>query len=113
MGPAWRRSRALPWGTPSMTSTSTTSPNSFSTAYCATVAPTLPAPTTVILGRRLTTLSGSAFPTCIPALLCLSAPLGRGGPRPPPARRSPHSLPPFPQVGLPHPEHITPPRPPL
>src|SRR5262245_46882737 len=36
---------------PSMTSTSTTSPSSFSTAYCATLAPTLPAPTTVILGR--------------------------------------------------------------
>ena len=34
-----------------MTSTSTTSPSSFSTAYWATVAPTLPAPTTVILGR--------------------------------------------------------------
>src|SRR5262245_33890376 len=36
---------------PSMTSTSTTSPSSFSTAYCATEAPTLPAPTTVIFGR--------------------------------------------------------------
>src|SRR5436190_497300 len=31
--------------------TSTTSPSSFSTAYWATVAPTFPAPTTVILGR--------------------------------------------------------------
>src|SRR6267378_4209251 len=51
MGPAWARSSALPCGTPSMTSTSTTSPSSFSTAYWATVAPTLPAPTTVILGR--------------------------------------------------------------
>src|SRR5688572_1630705 len=36
---------------PSMTSTSTTSPSSFSTMYWAAVAPTLPAPTTVILGR--------------------------------------------------------------
>src|SRR5512132_1072927 len=34
-----------------MTSTSTTSPSSFSTRYCATEAPTLPAPTTVIFGR--------------------------------------------------------------
>src|SRR5512134_3424840 len=54
---------------PSITSTSTTSPSSFSTTYCATVAPTLPAPTTVILGRRLTTVSGSACPTCMPVLL--------------------------------------------
>src|SRR5438093_1093760 len=51
MEPAWARSSALPCGTPSMTSTSTTSPSSFSTAYWATVAPTFPAPTTVILGR--------------------------------------------------------------
>src|SRR5215470_8593723 len=36
-----------------MTSTSTTSPSSFSTAYCATEAPTLPAPTTVIFGRAM------------------------------------------------------------
>src|SRR5712692_4264011 len=50
---------------PSMTSTSTTSPSSRSTAYWATEAPTLPAPTTVILGRWLTTLSGSALPTCM------------------------------------------------
>src|SRR5713101_6487163 len=39
---------------PSMTSTSTTSPSSRSSAYWATEAPTLPAPTTVIFGRRLT-----------------------------------------------------------
>src|SRR5206468_10522376 len=51
MEPAWARSSALPCGTPSMTSTSTTSPSSSSTAYWATVATTLPAPTTVILGR--------------------------------------------------------------
>src|SRR2546428_11438173 len=109
MGPAWRRSRALPWGTPSMTSTSTTSPNSFSTAYCATVAPTLPAPTTVILGRRLTTLSGSAFPTCIPALLCLSAPLRRGGPPSPPPRGPPHHPAPVPLEPPPAPAHLSPP----
>src|SRR5882672_4574717 len=56
---------------PSTTSTSTTSPSSRSTAYWATEAPTLPAPTTVIFGRRLTTLSGSALPTgmCAPLLL--------------------------------------------
>src|SRR5215470_12531546 len=51
MGPAWARSRALPWGMPSTTSTSTTSPSSRSTVYWATLAPTLPAPTTVIFGR--------------------------------------------------------------
>src|SRR5215813_5439722 len=51
MGPACARSSALPCGMPSTTSTSTTSPSSFSTAYCATEAPTLPAPTMVIFGR--------------------------------------------------------------
>src|SRR5574340_980696 len=38
---------------PSTTSTRTTSPSSFFTVYCATLAPTLPAPTTVIFGRAL------------------------------------------------------------
>src|ERR1700693_2543788 len=38
---------------PSITSTSTTSPSSFSTAYWAIEAPTLPAPTTVIFGRAM------------------------------------------------------------
>src|SRR2546429_9795991 len=38
---------------PSTTSTSTTSPSSFSTAYWATLAPTLPAPTTVIFARAV------------------------------------------------------------
>src|SRR5437867_12888040 len=71
MGPACARSSALPWGRPSITSTSTTSPNSFSTTYWATEAPTLPAPTTLILGRRLMTLSGSARPTCMRAPLQL------------------------------------------
>src|SRR3989442_5166234 len=42
---------------PSMTSTSTTSPSSFSTAYWATLAPTLPAPTTVIFARALMRIS--------------------------------------------------------
>src|SRR5207247_5423012 len=51
MGPAWARSSALPCGTTANTCTSTTSSSSFSTAYWATVAPTFPAPTTVILGR--------------------------------------------------------------
>src|SRR5262245_20513491 len=51
MGAACARSSALPCGMPSTTSTSTTSPSSFSTAYCATEAPTLPAPTMVIFGR--------------------------------------------------------------
>src|SRR6202162_4898621 len=40
-------SRDLPWGSPGMMSTRTTSAISFSTIRCATVAPTLPAPTTV------------------------------------------------------------------
>src|SRR5712691_1889482 len=64
---------------PSTTSTSTTSPSSRSTAYWATEAPTLPAPTTVILGRWLTTLSGSALPTCMGAPLQLLHVLDDGG----------------------------------
>src|SRR6266849_6215185 len=68
MGPAWARSRALPCGIPSMTSTRTTSPSSFSTAYWATLAPTLPAPTTVILGRGCCVLRISALPSSIPIL---------------------------------------------
>src|SRR5436189_146938 len=47
------KSSALPWGMPSTTSTSTTSPSSFSTTYWATLAPTLPAPTTVIFARAV------------------------------------------------------------
>src|SRR5213592_3469417 len=61
MGPACARSRALPCGTPSMTSMRTTSPSSRSTAYLATEAPTLPAPTTVIFGRRACTCVLSSF----------------------------------------------------
>src|SRR5438046_4204846 len=61
MGPACARSRALPCGTPSMTSMRTTSPSSRSTAYWATEAPTLPAPTTVIFGRRACTCVLSSF----------------------------------------------------
>src|SRR5437016_1767597 len=53
MGPASSRSSALPWGMPSTTSTSTTSPSSFSTTYWATLAPTLPAPTAVIFARAV------------------------------------------------------------
>src|SRR4029450_2722061 len=53
---------------PSTTSTSTTSPSSFSTTYCATLAPTLPAPTTVIFGRGCVTLSTSAWPPCCAAI---------------------------------------------
>src|SRR5882672_100545 len=49
MGADSHWSRALPWGTPSMTSTRTTvRASSFSASRCAVVAPTLPAPTTVI-----------------------------------------------------------------
>ncbi len=55
----------MPWGTPSMTSTRTTSPSSRSTTYWATLAPTLPAPTTVILGRGCSAVRTSALPTCI------------------------------------------------
>src|SRR3989475_8880856 len=64
---------------PSTTSTSTTSPSSLSTVYWATEAPTLPAPTTVIFGRRLTTLSGSALPPCMRALSELRHVLDDGG----------------------------------
>src|SRR2546421_339045 len=50
MGADSHWSSALPWGTPSITSTSTTlRASSFSARRWAAVAPTLPAPTTVIL----------------------------------------------------------------
>src|SRR2546421_8449564 len=50
MGADSHWSSALPWGTPSITSTSTTRRAScFSARRWAAVAPTLPAPTTVIL----------------------------------------------------------------
>ena len=51
MGAASARSNPLPCGTPSTISTSTTSPSSFDASQCAAVAPTLPAPTTVIFFR--------------------------------------------------------------
>src|SRR5437867_2645287 len=79
MGPACARSRALPCGTPSRTSMRTTSPSSRTTVYRATEAPTLPAPTTVIFGRRVTTLSGSALPTCMRTLSELRHVLDDGG----------------------------------
>src|SRR6185295_16385276 len=44
-------SSALPWGTPSTTSTRTTSPNSLYARLTAQLAPTFPPPTTVILFR--------------------------------------------------------------
>src|SRR2546430_13147838 len=69
MGPACARSSALPWGRPWITATSTTAANSFSPAYCAPEAATLPAPTTLILWRRLMPLSGSALPTSMRAPL--------------------------------------------
>src|ERR687889_380221 len=51
IGAACARSSDLPCGTPSIISTSTTSPSSLLASQCAAVAPTLPAPTTVILFR--------------------------------------------------------------
>src|SRR2546428_13746770 len=76
-----------------MTSTRTTSPSSFSTAYWATEAPTLPAPTTVILGRpasnvpslayRLATEAGGWI-TDSPRLPLRLARPARDGPRLPP-----------------------------
>ena len=50
-GAASARSKALPCGTPSTISTRTTSPSSLAASQCAAVAPTLPAPTTVIFFR--------------------------------------------------------------
>src|SRR5579875_24677 len=44
-------SSPLPWGTPSTTSTSTTSASSLAAIFCAVLAPTLPAPTTVTFLR--------------------------------------------------------------
>src|SRR4030095_5006239 len=76
IGPACARSSALPCGMPSTTSTSTTSPSSFSTAYCATEAPTLPAPTTVIFGRAAITrpfVASAARPEATTSLLDLLA----------------------------------------
>src|SRR4051794_6355652 len=46
-------SSALPWGSPSLMSTSTTSAWSRAASTCAHVAPTFPAPTTVIFRRPL------------------------------------------------------------
>src|SRR5882724_3460836 len=73
IGPACARSSDLPCGTPSITSTRTTSPSSFSTTYWATEAPTLPAPTTVIFGlpeaTRASPCSGSS--PCRPSV-CVS-----------------------------------------
>src|SRR5579859_1342154 len=51
IGRASSKSRPLPWGTPSTTSTSTMSANSLAAIQCAAVAPTLPAPTMVTFFR--------------------------------------------------------------
>src|ERR1700735_2245083 len=51
IGIACSRSSAFPCGTPSITSSSTTSANSFAAIQCAAVAPTLPEPTTVTFFR--------------------------------------------------------------
>src|SRR5205814_8538717 len=53
---------------PSITSTNTTSPSSFSTAYWATVAPTLPAPTTVIFGLAIRASPCSGSSPCWPSV---------------------------------------------
>src|SRR5262245_61339126 len=66
---------------PSITSTRTTSPSSRSTAYWATLAPTLPAPTTVIFGRARRVLGTSALPVSLGAI---------GGP--PPSLQLRHGL---------------------
>src|ERR1700685_4387198 len=51
MGSASSKSRLLPWGTPSTTSTSTMSANSLPAIQWAAVAPTFPAPTMVTFFR--------------------------------------------------------------
>src|SRR5689334_21879336 len=51
MGMDSSKSRPLPWGTPSMMSMRTTSPNSAAAIQCAAVAPTFPDPTTVTFLR--------------------------------------------------------------
>src|SRR5271170_6281041 len=51
MGNASSKSRPLPWGTPSTTSTSTMSANSLAAIQWAAVAPTFPAPTMVTFFR--------------------------------------------------------------
>src|SRR5258705_664524 len=51
IGIACSRSSAFPCGTPSITSSKTTSANSFAAIQCAAVAPTLPEPTTVTFFR--------------------------------------------------------------
>src|SRR5713101_2088445 len=67
---------------PSITSTSTTSPSSFSTAYWATVAPTLPAPTTVIFGRAITCRPSGSSPCWPSELLSPRGVRRRAGPEP-------------------------------
>src|SRR3972149_853825 len=52
-GPDCMRSSAFPCGIPSTMSTSTTSQKSFSASRCAVVAPTFPAPITVIFFRLI------------------------------------------------------------
>src|SRR3974390_3465705 len=52
MGPDCNKSRPLPCGTPSITSTKTTSASSFSAMRSPQLAPTLPAPTTVTFFRK-------------------------------------------------------------
>src|SRR3990172_8069142 len=57
-GPDCMRSSAFPCGIPSTMSTSTTSQKSFSASRCAVVAPTFPAPITVIFFRLIWVLLG-------------------------------------------------------
>src|SRR5579864_7083965 len=82
MGIASRRSRPLPWGTPSMMSMSTTSASSLEAIQWAAVAPTFPEPTIVTFFRmneflldELSAVSyqlSAAFETC-PRAVGLSA----------------------------------------
>ena len=52
------RSSALPWGTPSTTSNSTTSPSALSPIRCASVPPIWPAPINAILFRAMSKIPG-------------------------------------------------------
>src|SRR6266516_1698900 len=88
MGADCRWSSALPWGTPSITSTRTTClASSFSARRWAAVAPTLPAPTTVIL-LSMESKATDSFPISLLVLTPLiPSPFGRGETQP--ATRAP------------------------
>src|SRR6266550_6888651 len=81
-------SSALPWGTPSITSTRTTvRASSFSASRWAAVAPTFPAPTTVILLSMESKATNSLPLSLLVLTPLIPSPFGRGETQP--ATRAP------------------------